>query len=259
MISTIEKTYIQQLDLRNVLVNQIIYEYESGTGNPNFIFAISIASHGLNLEYESDNTDTLEDFSYKVDVTLDEEVQMNEEEYNNFIHYVNGIYESNLAYTKLIDYFEQKDSPVMIVMFGDHCPDIPTTTLASLGFDIDENENRSFSSGELDNIRKLYTTPVVAWNNFSDEPFVVDGENINALCDKIIDYAGLPETRMTLINKYLRQSLKTDTRSHMTAPDGNPVSALSAEQTQSIETLLMIQYDILHGDLACSDIWNPLE
>lgn len=241
------------------LVNQIIYEYENGTGNPDFIFAISIASHGQNLEYNSDNADASEDFSYKIDVTLGEEVQMSEEEYNSFIHHVNGIYESSLAYTKLIDYFEQKDSPVMIVMFGDHCPNLPTTTLASLGFDMEENGKWSYSSTEMDVMRKIYLTPVVAWNNFSDDPFAVDGENINALCDKIIDYAGLPETRMTLINKYLRQSLKTDTRSHMTAPDGTPVSTLSAEQTQSIETLLMIQYDILRGDLVCDDIWDPLE
>uniref|UniRef100_UPI004056F6A3 LTA synthase family protein n=1 Tax=Acetatifactor sp. TaxID=1872090 RepID=UPI004056F6A3 len=238
------------------LVNQIIYEYENAHESPNFIFAISIASHGDNLEYDYELAD---DFSYKVDVTLGDGVYMSDDDYSSFVHYVNGIYEANLAYTQLIDYFEQKDSPVMIVMFGDHCPNLTTNTLASLGFDMENNEKWTYTSTEMDVMRKIYMTPVIAWNNFSDKPFVVDGENINALCDKIIDCAGLPETRMTLINKYLRKLIKTDTRSHMIAPDGKPVSTLSAEQAQSIETFLMIQYDILQGDLICNDIWEPLE
>ena len=87
----------------------------------------------------------------------------------------------------------------------------------------------------------------------------MNGENINALCDKIIDYTGLPQTRMTLINKYLRQFIKSDTRSDIIDIKGISISTLSTEQNQAIETFLMIQCDIFYGDLICGDIWDPLK
>lgn len=237
------------------LMKQIIYEEEKENENPDFIFATSIASHGWKLEYDHE---ALTDYEYSVDVKLADDVQMAEDDYNNFVHHVNGIYEANIAFTELINYYEMQERPVMIVMYGDHCPNLSTTTLASLGVQIQKTDKWVYETENEEVKQKLYSTPVVVWNNFSDEPFVIEGENINALADKIIDYAELPETRMTLINKHYRQTMKANTRHYMTAPDGTVVDELSEEQSEGIETLMMIHYDILEGDLVCCDIWNPI-
>jgi len=231
------------------LVNQIIYEYEKNPSEPNFIFSVSIASHGRNLNYESED---VADESYAIDVCLSDKINMNDEDYDNFVHYVNGIYESNLAFAKLVDYFEKQERPVMLLMFGDHCPNMNTATLKSFGLDASDNENLTIE-------QILHTTPFIAYNNFSDEPFIMDGENITAISDKLIDYLGLPDTRMTLINKYVRTFLKADTRSHMLDIDGNIITSLTEEQINAIETLLMIQYDIFYGESVCENLWDPLE
>lgn len=238
------------------LVNQIIHEYETGSENPDFIFAVSIASHGQMLNYEFNLPDN---FPYAIDVTLNNGLNMNQEDYLTFVHYVNGIYESNLAYTKLIDYFEKQTAPVIIVMYGDHCPSFSTETLRTLGFDATTGLDNIPTVPQAEAAQKLYSTPVIAWNNFSDAPFLTEGENITALCDKIIDYTGLPQTRMTLINKYMRTFLKTDTRTYMTDAEGKLITELSKEQASIIETLLMIEDDIINGEQICHDIWDPIE
>jgi len=238
------------------LVNQIIHEYEDVEEEPKFIFAVSMASHGLNLDYGDGKN---ENYEYNVDVILDESVEMSEEEYGDLVHQVNGIYEANLAYTKLIDYFEKQDEPVIVVMFGDHCPNFTNDMLHSLGIAIDDAQKETFDFLDEDIAKKIYTTPAVVWNNFSEEPFGLDGENINAIPDMLIDYIGLPQTRMTLINKYIRRYIKADTRRRVVTSEGATLSEYSAELNQIINTYLMIQYDILNGDLICGDIWEPLE
>ncbi|MBE5955529.1 MAG: hypothetical protein E7253_03660 [Lachnospiraceae bacterium] len=238
------------------LVNQIIHEYENNSTNPHFLFSISIASHGMNLDY---NTKPMDDYPYPIDISLANNTIMNKEDFVNFNHYVNGIYEANLAFTKLVDYFEKQNSPVVILMFGDHCPNFTTTTLSALGLDVSYDEKWIYSSSDSDTMLNIHTTPVITWNNFSDTPFEMNGENISALCDKLIDYIGLPDTRMTLINKYIRSFLKADTRSHMLSVDGKSIAELTSEQTNAIETLLMIQYDILYGDIVCDNLWEPLK
>lgn len=238
------------------LVNQIIYECETNTDAPNFIFAISIASHSLNLNY---NQNSGIDYPYKVDVSFADDINLSDEEYKNFVHHVNSIYESNLAYAKLINYFEQKESPVMVVMYGDHCFGIPSPLLEYMGLNEDGQIKSDKTTDTANKANILYSTPVAAWSNFSKEPFDMNGENINALCDKIIDYAGLPPTRMMLINKHLRQYIKADTRSYILDSEGNTLTKLTSQQNQAIEEFLMIQHDILMGELICGDIWDPLE
>lgn len=238
------------------LVNQIISEYEKNPSNPNFIFSVSMASHGRNLDYKSDETTN---YPYTVNVSLNDNTRMSAEGYAEFIHYVNGIYESNVAFAKLVDYFEKQERPVIILMYGDHCPNFNTETLASFGMDVSNNGDGVDNIADMLIQQVLYTTPFIAYNNFSDEPFVMDGENITAISDKLIDYIGLPSTRMTLINKYMRTILKTDIRSYMLDRNGDLIKQFTDEQASDLETLLMIQYDILYGNSVCDNLWEPLE
>lgn len=235
------------------LVKQIIYEEQKQNEVPDFIFAISVASHETTLEYDNE---VVSDMDYDIQVQISEDIEMTQEDYDSFVHHVNGIYQTTLAFTQLIDYYEKQESPVMIVMFGDHCPYIPTSML-----ELNKTEGMSIYNDEIlsqEAKLKLYSTPVISWNNFSDEPFVIDGENVNALSDKIIDYIGLPQTRMGLINKYMRQEIKTNTRNYMLDFNGDIVTELTEEQYANINTLMMIHYDILRGEVMCKDIWDPI-
>lgn len=238
------------------MVNQIISECEKNPSNPNFIFSISIASHSRNLDYE---TDEIMNIPYAIDVHLKDNVEMSDEDYDDFVHYVNGIYESNVAFAKLVEYFEKQERPVIVLMYGDHCPNFNTATLKSVGMDISNNGRVFDSISDMSIEQAIHTTPFISYNNFSDKPFVMDGENITAISDKLIDYIGLPSTRMSLINKYMRTFLKTDTRTHMIDSDGNLITYLTDEQIDAREILMMIQYDILYGESVCDNLWEPIK
>lgn len=230
------------------LVNQIIYEYENGGDEADFIWAISIANHRRSLEYK---TESVEDYNYPIDVEL-VDATLTEENYSILENYINGIYLSNLAYKSLMEYFSEVDEPTIILMYGDHIPNFSDETLNVLGLDL------SPQSQEMK--EALFTTPVLLWSNYDtgwegDGP---TGQTVNYLNKLLVDYAGLPKSNMTNIIGYTSSLIKADTRFYTLDVNGRELSALTEEQTDMLMDFRVVQYDIMLGDLLCEDIWNPI-
>ncbi|MDE6607420.1 MAG: sulfatase-like hydrolase/transferase [Lachnospiraceae bacterium] len=101
------------------LVKQIIAETENNSGEPEFIWAVSMANHLRVLDY--DGAEAVEDYEYPVTLDLKGK-QLSKEDYDTLVNYVNGIYLANQAFLQLTEYFSETEEPTLILMFGDHCP-----------------------------------------------------------------------------------------------------------------------------------------
>ena len=255
----------------DALVDQIIHEFEKNSDpskqreyQPQYIYALSIGTHVTSLEYEEPFN---ENYDYPIQVTFPEGVEIAHQQ--DIIHYVNGIYYSNLAIQKLINYLENQDRPVMVIMYGDHCPGFNVYDLRELGLEAGgEGENHvdimKVDPGQMgdpveqDVLEALYTCPCLEWDNFSDRGFSCEKENVSFLSSKIIDHAGLPDTPSTLMQKLLQTSFKTDIRVLTIDRDGNRINSLSKHQYELAQDSLMVQYDFLYGDQVCGDLWQPI-
>lgn len=126
----------------NEFADQIIKAYEDIEGKK-FIFGVTMQNH---MPYKGNLYE-----NYDIEVETSELQDNTKQELKN---YVQGIYDSDQMYMKLVNYFKNTDEPTILVMFGDHLPSIS-------GFGLYKNSN--FSS--LD----YYITPYIIWANYDIE------------------------------------------------------------------------------------------
>ena len=150
------------------------------------------------MDYTAEQT---ADFDYPIDLEL-RGVELDAEDYDTLVNYINGIYLANQAFLQLVDYFSGVDQPTVILMFGDHCPFFSADVLEAFGLDDEEGSGKT--------AERLYSTPVIAWSNFSHEELSFSGESMYYLPQLLIDYAGLPDSDMTRILRYERSFFKTN-------------------------------------------------
>lgn len=74
--------------------------------------------------------------------------------------YLSLIQESDHAFASLVEAFENIEDPTMIIMFGDHLPNIENSFYENL-------LNTSWENISLFEKQKIYTTPFVIWTNYN--------------------------------------------------------------------------------------------
>ncbi len=229
------------------LVRQIIKEYEEDSTSMDkkkFIFAVSIANHNRSLSYKMD---TVEDYSYLIEVTI-ENADLSDEDYSDFVNTINGIYLANQAFGQLVDYFEQQKNPVVIVMYGDHIPFFGGEVLKAMGL----------SRNGFETQKRQYSVPVLMWSNFNKEKILFSGENINYLSQIVLEYSGLPETDMTQILRSEKEMFRADVRRFVEDAQGQQIMTYNDEQMKMVRHINVIGYDILFGNSSNRDyLWFP--
>ena len=94
--------------------------------------------------------------------------------------------ESDRAFSELITYFEEREEPVVVVMFGDHQPKLTEEFYRAVF---------GKSTGELSQSESvcLYTVPYVIWANYDIEEGT-ENFSVNYLSSKLLDVIGFPKT-----------------------------------------------------------------
>ena len=250
------------------LADQIIYEFENRSADKAFIFSVSVASHST---YMGSPTPFNDDYPYIVSMERGKNwapfEEWDETAFNGFKRLVNGFYESSAAYAKLVSYFESQNEPVILVMFGDHCPGVEIKDLADVGILKGGNDKNwvptavreNYSEETIADIELLYSVPVVSWSNCLDDADMdMSMNNLCVLGSRILQKAKLPMTEMTLLENYYESQLATDNNFFMIDPDQNLIFRTTDEIDESIRIKTLIQYDLMYGDDICKDVWLPM-
>ena len=177
-----EKTgYVtDQCDYENLIR---LYE-EKEAGEPLFLFNVTMQNHsGYQMSWDN----------------LPREVWLTgslEGRFQTVNQYLSLIYQSDLAFEYLIDYFSQVEEPTMILLFGDHQPQVATNFYTDvLGMEPDTAL-----------AQKKQMVPFVLWANY-DIPEADGMElSLNYLSALLMDTANLP---MTGYQKFLSQLWET--------------------------------------------------
>lgn len=119
--------------------NQIIRQFEENNGNK-FIFGVTMQNH---MPYENNRYD-----NYDIELTSSE---YSKEALDELQTYVQGIYDGNKMYSKLVDYLKNVDEKTILVMFGDHLPTF---------------EKEDFFGKSKYTFLDMYTTPYIVWSNY---------------------------------------------------------------------------------------------
>ena len=180
--------------------DQVIYEYEHrDKEKPLFMFNVTIQNHG-----------GYDDEDYPTTV----QVEQAPGEYPQTEQYLSLTKKSDQALEYLIDYFSQKEEPVVILFFGDHWPNLEPEFLSMLlGQD---SENLSF-----ENVMREYQVPFFIWANYDLEGEEIEAVSLNYLSGLLLRAAGLEGTDYTTYLESLRQTLPVITAVGMLDQEGN--------------------------------------
>lgn len=193
-------TYYDNFDIRPQLLRgytsdlsnykQVVYEYEQhqkNNSNPLFIFNVTIQNHG---GYDNKN--------YKSTVNIDLPVGYSQTE-----QYMSVANESDRAFEWLINYFENESEPVVILMFGDHWPNI-----------IDDNDYfeyimdiSNFENSRGEDTMKKYQVPYLIWANYDLSNEDLGDMSLIYLKNQLLRAAGLEGTDYDNYLESLRDTL----------------------------------------------------
>ena len=175
--------YIRSYISDDTLAQRIITEFnkhEESTDTPLFSYNVTIQNHG---GYFASNTRNLD---------LDITVENPEVDQTKTTLYVNLIRESDQMLQNLVNYFEDKEAPTVIVMFGDHQANLGDNTYEYLVGNEDEisREERM----------EKYKVPFVIWANYDIPEETIERTSLNYLYSILADRLDFP---MTGYQKYL--------------------------------------------------------
>ena len=164
--------------------NLIHWYEEKEEGQPLFLFNVTMQNHS----------------AYQMAWTnLPKEVWLTGELENRFQtvnQYLSLVYQSDQAFEDLIDYFSQVEEPTMILLFGDHQPQVATNFYTDV---LGTNPDTATA-------QKKQMVPFVLWANY-DIPEAQGVElSLNYLSALLMDTANLP---MTGYQKFLSQLWET--------------------------------------------------
>lgn len=180
----ISPTYIRRYISDQSLYDRVIREYEKHVGEspdtPFLSYNVTIQNHG---GYTASNLTNLSTEITVKNVTVNTfQVQQ----------HANLIKASDEAFENLVEYFSDREEPVVIVMFGDHQASLGDATYQYLIGDETE-----LTPEEL---MEKYRIPFVAWANYDIEEEIIEKTSLNYLYSILADRLNLP---MTGYQKYL--------------------------------------------------------
>lgn len=239
------------------LTEKIIDEYEkhnSESDAPWFNLSISMQNHGGYWESSLDK-----DMAVDIDVS-----NFSTNSQGSIVDLATGLYYSDLALGELINYFEYKDEPTVIIMFGDHMSNagpIGETLLDQSTLVKGDNLSISGKSdlpNDRQSILEQRRVPFMAWSNY---------EQVYKDCG-IIDVTQLLPTvfseydiDMPKYFKYLNESKNiypACASNIVVKNDGSTafVSEMTEEEKSKYDKIWLIEYDYIFGENYLKDLFN---
>lgn len=152
----LQETFYEDMEFFDFIIEG--YENSIVNNQPYFNFTVTYQNHG-----------PYSDEKYSDNQFLKWKEGYHEPTYNIINNYLAGIYKTDQAIKKLIDYFGNQDEPTVVVFFGDHNPWLGQDAIGyeMLGINLDLSSEEGF--------RNYYETPYIIWGNDSAKA-VLDNE-----------------------------------------------------------------------------------
>lgn len=142
------------------------YEMRRAKGQKMFLFDVTMQNHG---GYGSGLHDV------EVVEPLNDDAESSE--------YLSLIKKSDEAFQELLSYFSNIETPIVILMFGDHQPALSTLTSAL---------QEGTSPDDIGEKMEEYCVPFTIWANYEIEEKYYEGISVNFLQTILMEAAGLP-------------------------------------------------------------------
>ncbi|MBQ8287950.1 MAG: sulfatase-like hydrolase/transferase [Clostridia bacterium] len=229
------RNYVSDAEMYQQVIRY--YEEESKTGNV-FLFGITMQNHGP-YDYED----------FPAEVSL----QGYSTEYPDVEQYLTLINRSDAALAQLIGYFEQSERPVVVMMFGDHLPNLSQDFYKEL-------HGGAFDSADEHMLQ--YKVPFMIWANYDIEEAFVECTSLNYLSNYLYEAMGMPLPPYNRFLKQLEEHIPAMNAFYYYSSEKDcylPYENLSATAAEWIAWYRKLQYNCLFDVERRNRIFFPID
>lgn len=221
--------------MRNYITDQSSYENvvrlyeEKEEGSPFFMFNVTMQNHSA--------------YSVPWD-GLDRTVWLTgdlEGRFRTVDQYLSLIRQSDSAFQYLVEYFRQVEEPTMLLMFGDHQPQVATNFYTEL-------LGGEFETLDAATAQRRQAVPFVLWANYDIPEEEGVETSINYLSTLLMETAGLPMTGYQQFLSRLRETAPALNGVGYRDPEGNwykRMEDLPQSVQEGLKGYQMLQYNLL--------------
>lgn len=211
-----------------------LFETAAKNGEDYFSFSVSYEGHG---PYSDTETDFSREYVAQGNMT--------NAEYHAVNNYMELMYDTNVQLEQLVDRLRESEEPVILILFGDHKPNLGDNNSAyrSLGIPLDAGTEEGFLN--------YYTTPYIIWANDAakarcQSDFTGEGPTLSPslLMNQVFQLAGWkgdPFTQYTA-DFMAKTGITAVHRQDRYVKDNHLTDALSEEDAQAVLEWKRVQY-----------------
>ena len=214
------------------LADYLLADLDAADGSPLFSFAVSYQNHGPYAETES-----------TVPYVSPEASGWSQESCNILNNYLFGVNETVREYVRLTQELDARDTPVVLVLFGDHKPWMGN------GGSVYEEMGIDFDTSTLAGFRNYYATPYLIWANRAAKEvlgadFTGDGGDFSPcfLMTRLFDACGWAGPSYMQLSRAMRDISPLLHTNGLFLHDGVLTSVLSDTDRSFYRSWLAVQY-----------------
>ncbi len=214
------------------LADYLLADLDAADGSPLFSFAVSYQNHGPYAETES-----------TVPYVSPEASGWSQESCNMLNNYLFGVNETVCEYVRLTQELDARDTPVVLVLFGDHKPWMGN------GGSVYEEMGIDFDTSTLAGFRNYYATPYLIWANRAAKEvlgadFTGDGGDFSPcfLMTRLFDACGWAGPGYMQLSRAMRDISPLLHTNGLFLHDGVLTSVLSDTDRSFYRSWLAVQY-----------------
>lgn len=225
----IQEAFLDDMDFFDYLIEG--FENSKENNQPYFNFSVTYQNHG---PYSNEK--------YIDEQFLAKQSHYDDANYNIANNYFSGIYKTDLAMKKLVDYFRNEEEPTVVVFFGDHNPWLGegSTGYSMMGINLEPSSEEGFLN--------YYETPYIIWGNDAakealNRDFTEDGKNISPsfLMSEIFEYFGWEGNEYMQFITDFKANIDVINRVYF-KENGNYTPKLSPEAQKQYEDFRNVEY-----------------
>lgn len=216
----------------DVLVDQLLLELEQQRKAPYFSFSVTYQNHG---PYSAD--------APAVARLTPAETGWSQDSCNILSNYLAGVEDTIVQMTRLVDTLEQRKTPTVVVLFGDHKPWMGNAD--AVYTEIGAN----FDLSTLEGFQTYYSTPYLIWANSAakavlDSDFTGDGGDFSPcfLMPKLFDLCGWDGPGYMQLSRRMREISPLVHARSLFVTDGALTGTLGADEEAVYLDFLGAQY-----------------
>ncbi len=215
-------------------VDEMIYQYENKKTDRIFQFCVTIQNHGA---YSGGRYP-----SYDVVI---ENSSLSKNDKAGLEDFTQGVFDADVEFNRLINYFVSESEPTLIVMYGDHLPLLGTegSTYMDTGF-IERKENFEYYK-----YPQLYKTPYIVWANYDisdfELPKLTSPANIGL---SVLEYANIGMPWYMNLFKEVYEKYPVFQGEYIMNPEFEYLKGIDEKDRPLFDAYKLIQFDLLDGE-----------